>query len=601
MTTYNTGNPIGSTAVQDIYDNAENLDIAMHTPETTWVDRLGKTRRSWAGSTGYDLLGDYEAGITVTSFNQIILGPDGEFWRAAAGTTLPYVTTGAGLPEGGAFVSVGDAALRQQLADSDQGAAMVGFKQNGAAAVARTAENKLREIVSVTDFGAVGDGVANDTAAIQAAMDYLAERLDSSTGYDNPLGYGGTVFFPPGDYLVGNLIWRGYVSLAGYSAQSVFLVPAEGTTGFIFDLQNPTDRPKGIHVSEITISPSRNVSVPASSKPNVGGMNIEGFEKQCGLKRVHIYNIGGTALKTGDTQDMLIEDVEIRFVGKPLDINAKSVDGTGVINRTNAIKFVACRFENSGASTVTGQRSTHFIGCKFESVSMTVTAPHGLDFIGCDWALTEDFAIDVTGGTNRGLRILGGSTDTGLAIGTGSNSAKFIKSTVPVELIGMMLRGHASGAIEGNVSVVSSLFAECDRPYVASSYTTSYFADNTSENDTNGTGGLTPYQRGVGAPYTTPSGMFPSPMAAATWYQNKTQRDVILYIQLPYNTASAASYFEIKTRHSSGAEYTLGSVAHPNGGGTGSDVLSVILLPGESVWVNWTGGVSAATVRAFHR
>ena len=52
MTTYNTGNPIGSTDPRDLYDNAENFDSAMHTPETTWTDRLGNTRPSWAGATG---------------------------------------------------------------------------------------------------------------------------------------------------------------------------------------------------------------------------------------------------------------------------------------------------------------------------------------------------------------------------------------------------------------------------------------------------------------------------------------------------------------------------------------------------------------------
>lgn len=50
------------------------------------------------------------------------------------------------------------------------GAALIGWVQSGAGAVARLAQDKLRERVSVQDFGAVGDGFADDTAAIQAAL-----------------------------------------------------------------------------------------------------------------------------------------------------------------------------------------------------------------------------------------------------------------------------------------------------------------------------------------------------------------------------------------------------------------------------------------------
>ena len=67
-------------------------------------------------------------------------------------------------------------------------ASKLSFTQAGSGAVSRSVDSKLKDVVSVKDFGAVGDGVANDTAAIQAAINT-----------------GSSLVFPAGTYLCNNL------------------------------------------------------------------------------------------------------------------------------------------------------------------------------------------------------------------------------------------------------------------------------------------------------------------------------------------------------------------------------------------------------------
>lgn len=68
--------------------------------------------------------------------------------------------------------------------------------------VYRTLQDKLDDIVSVKDFGATGDGVTDDTAAIQRALDraYATAHSASLTDYHR------TIFFPAGTYRITDTI-----------------------------------------------------------------------------------------------------------------------------------------------------------------------------------------------------------------------------------------------------------------------------------------------------------------------------------------------------------------------------------------------------------
>lgn len=162
------------------YDNITGIN-------SNFVNFLTETevQTATAGQTVFTLTTmQYQPGtnnltVYVDGVNQI----DGSTYSYVE-TSSTVITFTAGLHVG-ALVKFTTA---QTLSTGVTDAALVTYDPPFTGSVTTTVENKLAQTVSVKDFGAVGDGVADDTAAIQAA-------IDATKGLQQ-------LIFPAGNYLV---------------------------------------------------------------------------------------------------------------------------------------------------------------------------------------------------------------------------------------------------------------------------------------------------------------------------------------------------------------------------------------------------------------
>ncbi len=188
MTTQPTNLPVPSESPRDLKFNAGKIDEFVTSMGWTYTDRFGVQHYTIEGmrwlaqqaiaAFGYITLDSFEDGNTLTLPNQVLrLEATGEYYRwdgplpkDVPENSTPETSGGIGA---GKWLSVGDAALRQQLAsDSDSlGDALVTTKQPYTGAKTQTVHSKLAQVINVLDFdGVVGDGVNDDTAGIQAAV-----------------------------------------------------------------------------------------------------------------------------------------------------------------------------------------------------------------------------------------------------------------------------------------------------------------------------------------------------------------------------------------------------------------------------------------------
>lgn len=143
---------------------------------------VGGKLYSYAAGTTTPLATYADYGGATPNANPVILDSRGEANVWLDSSLYKLKLTSATDVEIWTVDNVGGPATLAQLASSG-GSALIGFLQAGTGAVTRTAQAKMRDVISVKDFGAVGDGVADDTTAMQAA--HNTSQI---------------VYYPPGTY-----------------------------------------------------------------------------------------------------------------------------------------------------------------------------------------------------------------------------------------------------------------------------------------------------------------------------------------------------------------------------------------------------------------
>jgi hypothetical protein len=97
------------------------------------------------------------------------------------------------------------------------------FIQDGAGAVERTVQAKLRELPSIEDFGAVGDGKTDDRARIQAALDWAGKHPGIRLRVPAKIfGLRGPLLIPQDVELQGEVPGAGNHPLCGFRALAGF-------------------------------------------------------------------------------------------------------------------------------------------------------------------------------------------------------------------------------------------------------------------------------------------------------------------------------------------------------------------------------------------
>lgn len=232
---------------------------------------------------------------------------------------------------------------------------------------------KLAQTVSVKDFGAVGDGVADDTVAIQAAITSL-------------LATGGTVYFPAGEYktddgitLVSDLTLQGETGTILKPSDSVPLWAYRGLSANNIKIKDLTFEGTG---TAFTNGNQRLLQIESATNVEITGCEfiksriIALYLQSCINVHVNNSNFTRSYYYGGEARDC----ANVTLDSCIFDLNGD----TGTSSTAFGRGFVFWRSLNSTLSNCVFDRNTEY-GLRLYSESGDATANRNIAITGCSF------------------------------------------------------------------------------------------------------------------------------------------------------------------------------------------------------------------------
>lgn len=284
--------------------------------------------------------------------------------------------------------------------------------------------------INVKNFGAKGDGITNDTASIQSAIDSLAST-------------GGEIYFPFGIYLVTNLVIpSGGIYLVGAGQHisqkgSIIYSRSAGTEPVIrFGVLDNRVYGGGMRSIGVFGMKFYHMGEQIEQPVDRPGVSIHQMSF-CDLKDVTIWGFGKYGLVYDGAYDCVADNVEVCWCGYNSDYAVKIIKTSQYVDNSNALKFINCKFEFSPRLLYMDIcRNILFTNTKFEArfvqgntlptIQLTFE-PVEVSMINCMYGngVESDFMIE---SSSKTLTISGSQFSMGVPNGV-SQGAKWINCT----------------------------------------------------------------------------------------------------------------------------------------------------------------------------